>query len=344
MKVALRIKKLLAAVALASVFTGGQALAQSSEEICGARDLHDITCYKAGEACANPAKYTAGTSVARIKLVYRNPATGARRLVFGSGFVFIPAAPNAARQDLLLTNNHVVNTPPPPGFVLVRAQAEFLAEYGNGLADCAGAGCFPPAGGCQGVRVQLACWDTRPACDFALVKLAANAPAGVTRATLGGDILPPSQIVYIPQHPRGRCKEIDTNVGFAAPPPPAWEFEHRVDTEKGSSGSPVFYENAHFVVGIHFRGPCTAVLNNGAVKISAVIPALPAMIAVVDAPGCTPYPLLTPQEDAFSLSASGENEYVDLPPESGIPVSSNLSLIALGSFLVLAGAFAIRRL
>lgn len=254
--------------------------------ICGADDLKDATCFKAGELCANPAWYTTATSVARFRMLWRR----ADKKVFlrnASSFLFKPPVPWAARRDLLLTNAHVVDLP--PGAKRLAMQVEFFAEYapdcacGNAMppAACGVAvpNCRRPATTCTGIVRGIDCWTSVPACDWALFKITAAAPAAATAAILGMNPIP-GDPVYIPQHPSGRCKEID-----AATVPAlleGWEFEHVVDTQSGSSGSPVIYQFTDEVRGIHFRGGCTAVAGaNGAVKIEEVTGALPVKIPLV---------------------------------------------------------------
>jgi len=70
-----------------------------------------------------------------------------------------------------------------------------------------------------------------------------------------------NETVYIPQHPGGRPMEYDSNIvndpvadGYTANS----DFGYQVDTEGGSSGSPVLSMSDHKVVGVHHWGGCTA--------------------------------------------------------------------------------------
>jgi hypothetical protein len=85
-----------------------------------------------------------------------------------------------------------------------------------------------------------------------------------------------NETVYIPQHPGGRPKMyndgpvVDT---VAYGNTLNSDFGHRVDTEGGSSGSPVLSINDHMVVGLHHFGGCTAAGGqNQAVLMKHVYP------------------------------------------------------------------------
>lgn len=277
--------------------------------------LQDITCYQPGQPCAFLQNYTAGTAVARLKFRYRK-ADGTIWLRSATGFVFDPPGAHAGRTDLLLTNKHVITFP--AGSVILNLHAEFFAEYGP-VCQCGAAvppavcglletvlapfggvldpDCLMPLTSCTGIKVGIGCWVAPEECDWALVKLAPpGAPGGVVPAVLGVDLTNVGA-VFIVQHPKGRCKEFAENA--VAGILPGWEFEHEVDTQKGSSGSPAFIPGTNTVVGIHYRGGCADGGFNGAVKISAVNALLPAAITQVDS---EPWTVAPPVPDPATSS------------------------------------------
>ena len=79
---------------------------------------------------------------------------------------------------------------------------------------------------------------------------------------------PPSvgEDIYIIQHPGGRMQEISFGTVYGSSVNSGKDFSYYVDTELGSSGSPVFQESSDKVLGLHHYGGCP----NSAVKMNHI--------------------------------------------------------------------------
>lgn len=223
-------------------------------------DLKDITCFKSGKPCdrvpgdgADDPYYTAGKPVARLTLWDENGAFNC------TGFMI----EYDARNDLMMTAAHCIKDPD-NGAVIIAGVAEFNAEY---APDCANPGCAAPVGvECTGDWVYFfdTCWWDDPngcpvqpvpnGCDWAVVRL--HRSAGMLPGARHGKLVlsaadpPDPDTLYIPQHPAGRCKEVDDNANDRPTAINGCYIENRVDVQGGSSGSPVLRNDTNEVVGI----------------------------------------------------------------------------------------------
>jgi V8-like Glu-specific endopeptidase len=254
-------------------------------------DLDDFTCYDAGETCADAAKFNTGEGVARLHV-----STDQGNLCFCTGFLI----DHANRDDLLMTAGHcLLGTPGCPGNATA-ISVEFDAVYTpdcrceNGPAtaacDIMNNACDSPDSGardlpCSGPVCDGLTWTPDPNgdCDWGLIKCDEDAPAGATNLPLNG-FDPNSETVYIVQHPRGRCKEID--IDPAANNVTTCTFDHCVDTEGGSSGSPVTLVSSDEVIGVHVLGGCSTTLAcppnaNSATRMAHILPELAAAVQIV---------------------------------------------------------------
>ena len=210
----------------------------------------------------------AGRSVAKVlvpRVIGGAPqytSTGKPSRSSGTGWLLSP--------DLLVTNHHVLNA---------RLQHEPDAAEEDLRRQAAGTVVqfdFDAAGisGTEVTVERLEAWDPLDRLDFAVLRLATpivdRAPLQLWphRLThMEGDYRP----VNIIQHPRGEPKSVAfrNNLVTAAD---ATTIRYFTDTDKGSSGSPVF-DDAWNVVALHrgsrevpdvmFQGRSTAVVNFG---------------------------------------------------------------------------------
>jgi len=242
--------------------------------------LKDITCLKDEQPCEDVFRYASGEAVARLTFKVRNNTTGDTLLIANNCTGWL--VKKDLRRDLLLTAKHcMIRT----NRTMLEVQAEFNAEYGNGTMDCqqGGPGCGVPNQACMGSPViKGSRFYNDPVCDWSMIRLDANGPAVLELAANSSQA---GDVVYIPQHPSGRCKEIDDGTIVAATvgcDPPngnlACETGHRVDTEGGSSGSPVLLDvvgrpDRHKVVALHNCGGCApgnATSYNNAVDVEGI--------------------------------------------------------------------------
>jgi endonuclease G len=172
---------------------------------------------------------------------------GNGKLSYGTGFMVSPS--------LLLTNHHVL----PSAEVAARTVAQFRFEPGDG-----GGPPIPEEFALRPERLFLNDKDH----DFALVAVAPKSNSGGKLSDFGfcpliaaeGKILP-GEPVNIIQHPLGQPKQvvIRKNSLLDLPKPANWDpaldryAQYEADTERGSSGSPVFNDQWE-VVALHHSG------------------------------------------------------------------------------------------
>jgi len=97
--------------------------------------------------------------------------------------------------------------------------------------------------------------------DCSLMTLSGNPQATYGNLDLDPRDMVLNETIYIAQHPGGRPMEYDSNIvndPVANGRTTDSDFGYHVDTEGGSSGSPVLSMSDHKVVGLHHWGLCTA--------------------------------------------------------------------------------------
>jgi hypothetical protein len=126
--------------------------------------------------------------------------------------------------------------------------------------------CEVPCSGpvCHAVNWQI---DPNMDCDWGLIKCDAVPNAGNRHRLPLAAFDPGSDSIYIPQHPDGRCKEIEINV--ADDRVAGCSFSHLVDTQGGSSGAPVIRTSNDAVIGVHVAG--TGNVRNFATRMSHIL-------------------------------------------------------------------------
>ncbi|RHY57369.1 hypothetical protein DYB38_008466 [Aphanomyces astaci] len=234
----------------ASGFATG--IESSIEAICGADNSKAAVCLKSSDAT----KYTKAQAVGRLLIGGSSLCTG---WLFGS-------------QGHLITNNHCIGT--------AAAAAKVQFEFGAECATCSDPNNLKQLA-CPGTTVATSAQFiyTNKELDVTLVKL--NLKAGVSLAKYGylqartsGPVL--NEPIYIAQHPGGKPKRLATIVDsgavgtiekFSIASCSPDEIGYSLDTEGGSSGSPVLSTKDNLVVGLHNCGGC----QNGATKINKVV-------------------------------------------------------------------------
>jgi hypothetical protein len=123
--------------------------------------------------------------------------------------------------------------------------------------------------------------------DYALIRLDAIARIGIPPVTVRKSRVKTQDRIIVFQHPDGRALSVDRASVIALCGD--WRFEHDVNTQPGSSGSPCF-DNAFDALGIHQAGRSPAGAN-----ANRAVPLLPILPEIDKLP--PPDPRLTPMSD-----------------------------------------------
>jgi Trypsin-like peptidase domain len=203
------------------------------ESICGTDDKTSIVC-------ASTAYQTLGESVGRMLYQVR------RKWYVCTGFLC------SCNSSHFLTNEHCISSQTEVDTLQVRfyyrlnscggSSASYSTYYGDDFIT------------------------DNSTYDFCLLTLL-NSPQntwGYLELINGSPVL--NEDIYIIQHPGGREQEIGYGTVYSTTANSGKDLSYYVDTEGGSSGSPVFaaYENA--VIGLHHYGGCP----NSAVKMDYI--------------------------------------------------------------------------
>ncbi|OQR87503.1 hypothetical protein THRCLA_10454 [Thraustotheca clavata] len=224
----------------------------TTEAVCGNDDTKAAVCYK-NEL---PTHYQKAQAVGRLLIGGTSLCTG---WLFGS-------------EGHLITNNHCIGD--------ATAARDIQFEFGAECSTCSDPNNTKQLA-CRGTIVATSATFIRTSktLDYTLVKLNLKSGAslskyGFLQARASGPVL--NEEIYIPQHPGGKPRRLGVvlddgengtletlNVNKCV----ANEVGYMVDTEGGSSGSPVLSPNDHAVVALHNCGGCL----NGGIKISDIV-------------------------------------------------------------------------
>jgi len=209
----------------------------SPEAICTADDKENAICYKTSES----AIYDESKSVVRLLITGSSLCTG---WLLGD-------------EGHMMTNEHCITSQTDAA----NTDYEFMAEGATCATDCPQLGCDGTIEATSGTLVQ----DSSPL-DYALIKLPGNLSTtyGFMQLRDTGAVL--EERIYSPQYPGGRGKEIavfstypDNPSGFGEVDSltesgcsgPEDDVGYFLDTEGGSSGSPVLAYGDNLVVALH---------------------------------------------------------------------------------------------
>ncbi len=223
---------------------------QELKSLCGTDDKVDIECV------SGTTQYDRAGSVAKIVRI-------------DDGIVYDHCTGFLISNDgHFLTNEHCVNNAADAGNLQMYFNYQNTNCGGNTLAsfDAYTVGTFFEAN--HSYDYALMTLSGRPQFDYGYLKLNSRDP-----------IL--NEVVYIPQHPQGLPKQYhDENVvdivtdGYTSNS----DFGYRVDTEQGSSGSPVIAMSDHKVIGLHHWGGCQNDDNQG-VLMKKIVPLISSLLS-----------------------------------------------------------------
>ncbi|MEZ4288080.1 MAG: serine protease [Polyangiales bacterium] len=219
---------------------GGRTRTFAPKTICGASDFENVACYQSDSGTWANVRASVG-----IMDVGGNP----------DGDALYCSGTNVSPSNLVLTNAHCLNT---------QSQcddAEFVFQYYR--TDCENAN--SPTSEWASFRCDellktspfSSCTPTANTLDFSLFSVIGDPSAQFGSATI--DPTPPvsGQGIYMVQHPSGRPHEITHGGGsdFVVSGL-GLQYQGTLDTEPGSSGSPIFDAVTHKMIGLHHCGGC----------------------------------------------------------------------------------------
>jgi hypothetical protein len=239
--------------------------AQSPESICAPENFDDVFCYQ-GDA----GKWANVLASVGVMTVGGNPASA----LFCSGS-------NVSPQNYLLTNRHCITSDGDCD------TSEFVFKYYRQGCN-SGAATTPDwqSFRCDQVVASspfVSCDQGLGDLDYSLCSVIGDPAATFGFATPDPVRLTDGEAIYIVQHPAGRPHEIahgsgsDVDVSGTV-----LRYYDTLDTEGGSSGSPIYRESDDKLVGLHHCGGCeTAGVGNRGMLMADIYPEISAFL-------CTP--------------------------------------------------------
>ncbi len=231
-----------------------------TESICAPEDYDDVICYN-GDA-AKWANVMASVGV----------------MTTGGGVALWCSGSNVSPNNYLLTNYHCI---PQAGTC---ASSEFVFKYYRTACNT-GAG---PTGDWVGYRCDETvasspigdCDPTLAALDYSLSSVVGDPASTFGYVTPDPTPLTSGERIYIVQHPDGRPHEIAHGEGAdvvvdTAGSSRTLRYYDTLDTEGGSSGSPIFRDSDDKMVGLHHCGGCESPgVGNRGMLMSDIYPAI----------------------------------------------------------------------
>jgi len=209
------------------------------ESICPPGDFEDVVCYD-----SDAGKWANVMASVGVMTVGSTPTSG----LWCSGS-------NVSPNNYVLSNDHCVTS---------QAECdttEFVFKYYN--QNC---GSGPTTPDWQGFRCDdivesspyVSCEATVSSLDFTLNSVIGDPASTFGYATPDPNPITDGEGIYIIQHPAGRPHEIThgdgSNVDADAP---NLRYYDTLDTEGGSSGSPIYRDADDKLIGLHHCGGCT---------------------------------------------------------------------------------------
>jgi hypothetical protein len=226
----------------------------AERSVCAPADYDDVVCYQDDAA------------------KWANIVASAGVMTAGGGIALWCSGANVSPRNYVLTNHHcIANT-------AQCENAEFVFKYWRTTCNSGAL----PTGDWQGFHCGETvassplddCDATLSALDFSL-----NTVDGDPAATFGSVQVDPGPLssgegIYIVQHPDGRPHEIAHGSGpDVVVDGSVLRYYDTLDTEGGSSGSPIFRESDDRLVGLHHCGGCESPgVGNRGMLISDIYP------------------------------------------------------------------------
>ena len=226
-----------------------------SKTVCSVADFEDVLCYQ-----SDAEKWASVQTTVGVMTVNGNP----------NGALFCTGS-NLSGQGHVLTNAHCIES---------QAQCD-SAEFVFGFHRSGCNNGSPPTTDWQSFRCDevlvtsplVSCDANSDSLDFSLSTVIGDPAATFGAATPDDTPLTSGEAVYIVQHPAGRPKEITHGDG------PDFQVDGllfryfgTLDTEPGSSGSPIFREADDKLVGLHHCGGCDGPEGNRGMAMAEILP------------------------------------------------------------------------
>jgi V8-like Glu-specific endopeptidase len=228
------------------------------ESICSPGDFEDVICYQ-----SDPGKWANIFASAGVLFLGGDP---------NNFFSWICSASNVSPQNYLLTNDHCIAT---------QAEcdnAEFIFKFYN-------TGCnngSPPTTDWVSFRCNsivanspfISCDQGLNDLDFSLCTVIGDPASTYGFVTPDPTPLTDGEAIYIVQHPQGRPHEITHGSGADVDVDgTVLRYYNTLDTEGGSSGSPLYRESDDKLIGLHHCGGCsTPGVGNRGMLMSDIYP------------------------------------------------------------------------
>lgn len=261
------------------------------DSICSPADFQNVVCYQ-----ADPGKWSNVLASVGVMSVGGNPASA----LFCSGS-------NVSPGNYLLTNNHCITSQGDCN------ASEFVFKYYR--QSCGGGATTPDW---QGFRCdEVVATSPFSSCDQGLNDLdyTLSSVIGDPAATFGYVQPDPVRLtdgeaIYIVQHPAGRPHEIAHGSGSDVDVTgTVLRYYDTLDTEGGSSGSPIFRESDDKLVGLHHCGGCsTPGVGNRGMLMADIYPEIQAFLcaATVALEALPPTGLAEVHGDGDAVAEPGE--------------------------------------
>ncbi len=228
---------------------------EQGESICAPADFEDVVCYD-----GDPGKWATVMASVGVMSVGSNPTTG----VWCSGS-------NVSPNNYVMTNWHCVPDAQPC------TNAEFVFKYYN--TTCGGSTTTPDweSFHCDQTVAEspfVGCDATLSSLDFTLSSVIGDPASTYGWVTPDSNPLTDGEAIYIVQHPDGRPHEITHGSGADVDVDgTVLRYYDTLDTEGGSSGSPIYRESDNKMIGIHHCGGCdTPGVGNRGMLMSDIYP------------------------------------------------------------------------
>lgn len=237
------------------------------ESVCGTDESQEAICFEQSSSPEEKIMYNTSRAVARLMIRKNNNMN----VAYCTGFLL-------GCEGHLLTNQHCIGN----WLDALNTNIEFFAETPVcGSKECDDRGTCP--GRFAATKSELVAVSTD--LDYALIKLTSDSDTKTDITTFLAQVGGYLQLrasgpklqedIYIPQHPLGKAKRIAwTSNGqpgrvesLAGGECGGKDVGYYVDTEEGSSGSPVIAKSDNAVVALHHCGGCL----NGAIPSQKLI-------------------------------------------------------------------------